>query len=155
MACTMGLRSLPITLRFIMSEEEEALAYHEAGHAVIAMQLGYRCHWVAIAPKPAACCEEPVDHEHALQILLAARVVEREHTKAAEIWRDGNDKVRATNLALQITDRDTDKAGELINRMLAESRARVLEHWPEIERLARELLIKKRVTPLQTSKQHR
>jgi len=133
--------------------EKEALAYHEAGHAIVAMKLGYRCHWVAIEPEPRTCCDEPV--EHALQILIAARVSERKHTKAPEIWRDQDDKQKAVNLALWATNGDTEKAGDLLNEMLAEACASVDQHWGAIEQLAQDLLIKKKITFVaQEPKQH-
>ena len=33
-----------------MTAAREAIAYHEAGHAVISMKLGYRCLYVTIIP---------------------------------------------------------------------------------------------------------
>jgi hypothetical protein len=77
---------------------------------------------------------------------MAARIAEQRHTAAQDIWRDQNDRVRATNLALANAGGDIERAGELINRMLVETRARVEQHWAEIERLAHALLLAKRVT---------
>jgi hypothetical protein len=125
-------------------KNDHALAFHEAGHAIVAMKLGYRCRWVAIEPMPRTCCEEPV--EHALQILVAARIAEQTYTQSLDIWHDQNDRVRAMNLALWVTDGDTDKAGELISEMLVSARELVDRHWAEIEQLAQELLVNKTVT---------
>src|SRR6476620_6948175 len=61
--------------------EREAIAYHEAGHAVISMTLGYRCLYVTIIPDGDrlghVCCEDPLvgEHDdkikHALKVLIA------------------------------------------------------------------------------------
>jgi ATP-dependent Zn protease len=61
-------------------DTREAIAYHEAGHAVISMKLGYRCLYVTIIPDGSrlghACCEDPLigGHDdkikHALKVLL-------------------------------------------------------------------------------------
>jgi hypothetical protein len=58
--------------------------------------------------------------------------------------------VKATNLALLATDRDTERAETLINEMIQETRKLVEQHWPEIEALAQRLLVKQRVNFLET-----
>ncbi len=44
-----------------MTDPREAIAYHEAGHAVISMKLGYKCLYVTIIPDDDrlghVCCE--------------------------------------------------------------------------------------------------
>jgi hypothetical protein len=123
--------------------DEEAVAYHEAAHAVVSLVLGYRCRYVAIRPKGEACCDQPA--EHALQILIAARIAEAKHAGSSDIWRDSDDKVRATNLALWITRGDTEQAGALISLLIAETTDRVEEHWPAIGRVAAALLERSRI----------
>ena len=69
-----------------MTAASEAIAYHEAGHAVISMKLGYRCLYVTIVPDGDrlghVCCEDPMvvgrDDEirHALKVLIAASLAE-------------------------------------------------------------------------------
>ena len=64
---------------------------------------------------------------------------------------DADDRVKATNLALLATDRDTERAETLINEMIQETRKLVEQHWPEIEALAQRLLVNQRVNFLGTS----
>ena len=59
-------------------------------------------------------------------------------------------RVKATNLALLATDRDTERTETLINEMIQETRKLVEQHWPEIEALAKRLLVKQRVNFLET-----
>jgi hypothetical protein len=54
------------------------------------------------------------------------------------------------NLALLATDRDTERAAALVNEMIGETRKLVEQHWPAIEALAEQLLIKGRVNFLET-----
>ena len=64
---------------------------------------------------------------------------------------DADDRVKTTNLALLVTDRDTERAETLINEMIQETRKLVEQHWPEIEALAQRLLVNQRVNFLGTS----
>lgn len=99
-----------------MADQREAIAYDEAGHAVISMKLGYRCLYVTIIPDGDrlghVCCEDPLvgGHddkiEHALKVLIAARLSEGKHV-GCPTWGDTDDRVKATNLALLATDRNT------------------------------------------------
>ena len=57
--------------------------------------------------------------------------------------------MKATNLALLATDRDTERAEALINEMIGEARKLVEQHWPDIETLAQRLLVEGRVNFLQ------
>ena len=139
-------------------DPREAIAYHEAGHAVISMKLGYRCLYVTIVPDGSrlghVCCEDPLvgGHddriEHALKVLIAARLAEGRHVGSAT-WGDADDRVKATNLALLTTDRDCERAEALINEMIRETRKLIKEHWPEIEALAQRLLFEGRVNFLE------
>ena len=136
----------------------EAIAYHEAGHAVISMKLGYRCLYVTIIPDGGrlghVCCEDPLigghDNkiEHALKVLMAANLAEGRHVRS-QTWDNADDRVKATNLALLATDRDTERAEALINQMIGETRELVEQHWPDIEALAQRLLVKGRVNFLE------
>jgi len=138
-----------------MSHEIDAIAYHEAGHAVISMRLGYRCLYVTIVPDGDrlghVCCEDPMigDHEqkveHALKVLIAARLAEGKCNGSEGIWGDAEDRVRATNIALSATDGDTDRAKALLNEMIDETRQLVDAHWSDIEILAQRLLTEKTV----------
>ena len=63
---------------------------------------------------------------------------------------DADDRVKATNLALLASDRDTERAEVLVNEMIGEARKLVEQYWPDIEALAERLLIKGRVNFLDT-----
>ena len=95
------------------------------------------------------CCEDPPigGHDdkikHALKVLIAARLSEGKHV-GSPTWGDADDRVKATNLALLATDRDTEHAEALINEMIGEARKLVEQHWPDIEALAQRLLVKGR-----------
>ena len=137
----------------------EAIAYHEAGHAVVSMKLGYKCLYVTIIPDGDrlghVCCEDPLagGHDdkikHALKVLIAASLAERKHI-GSPTWGDADDRVKATNLALLASDRDTERAEVLVNEMIGEARKLVEQYWPDIEALAERLLIKGRVNFLDT-----
>ncbi|HEY6675950.1 MAG TPA: hypothetical protein VIZ87_04125 [Terrimicrobium sp.] len=137
-----------------MTHPREAIAYHEAGHAVISMKLGYRCLHVTIIPDGDrlghVCCEDPLFGEHndkikhALKVLIAASLAESKHI-GSRTWGDAEDRVKATNLALLAADRDTERAEALINEMIDEARKLVEQHWPDIEKLAEQLLEEGRV----------
>jgi hypothetical protein len=104
-----------------------AVAYHEAWHAVISMKLGYRCLYVTIIPDGDrlghVCCEDPLvgGHDdkikHALKVLIAASLAESKQS-GSRTWGDADDRMKATNLALLATDRDTERANALINEMI-------------------------------------
>ena len=136
------------------SSSREAVAYHEAGHAVISMKLGYRCLYVTIIPDGDrlghVCCEDPlvgghVDKiKHALKVLIAASVAESKHV-GSKSWGDGDDRLRATNLALLATDRDTQRVEVLIEEPIDGARKLVEQHWPDIEKPAEQLLVEGRI----------
>jgi hypothetical protein len=123
------------------------------------MKLGYRCLYVIIIPDGDrlghVCCENPMvgGHDdkikHALKVLIAASLAENKHI-GSRTWGDADDRVKAMNLALLATDRDTEHAEALLNEMICEARQLVEQHWPDIEALAERLLIKGRVNFLRT-----
>jgi len=126
---------------------------------VISMKLGYRCLYVTIVPDGNrlghVCCEDPLvgGHddkiEHALMVLIAASLAEGKYTGSRDIWDDADDRVKAIGIALLATDRDTERAEALINKMIGEARKLVEQHWPDIEALAQQLLVKERVNFLE------
>lgn len=131
--------------RRILTPAREAIAYHEAGHAVISMKLGYRCLYVTTIPDGDGlghvCCEDPMagGHDdkikHALKVLIATSLAD--------------DHVKAMNLALLATDHDTEQAEALINEVIGEARKLVEQHWPDIEKLAVQIIVEGRVNFLQ------
>ena len=133
-----------------VTDPREAIAYHEAGHAVISMKLGYKCLYVTIIPDGSrlghVCCEDPLigGHDdkikHALKVLIAASLAEGKHL-GSPTWGDAEDRARAKNLALLVTYRDTERADALINDMIGKTRELVEQYWPEINMLAQRLLV--------------
>ena len=73
-------------------------------------------------------------------MLIAASIAESKHI-GSRTWGDADDRVKATNLALLATDRDTEHAEALFNEMVGEARKLVEKYWPDIEELAEQLLI--------------
>jgi hypothetical protein len=146
-----------------MIDPREAIAYHEAGHAVISMKLGYRCLYVTIVPDGDrlghVCCEDPLiadrheKIEHALKVLIAAGLSEGKHL-GCPTWGDADDRVKAKNLALLVADHNTGRAEALIDAMIVETRSLVEQHWPDIATLAQRLLIKGRVNFLAPKSGH-
>jgi peptidase M41-like protein len=144
--------------RRILTPAREAIAYHEAGHAVISMKLGYRCLYVTTIPDGDrlghVCCEDPMagGHDdkikHALKVLIAASLAESKHI-GSRTWGDADDHVKAMNLALLATDHDTEQAEALINEVIGEARKLVEQHWPDIEKLAVQIIVEGRVNFLQ------
>jgi hypothetical protein len=127
-----------------MGNDRKAVAYHQAGHAVVAMALGYRCYSVAIEDGGRAVCDEPA--EHALALLIGSFVAEAKCTGEADIWRDEDDRVRAADLALWIARGDMKTASSLLTTVTAQTKARVEEHWAEIETIANALVEKRKLS---------
>lgn len=141
-----------------MTDLREAIAYHEAGHAVISMKFGYKCLYVTIIPDGDrlghACCEHPMivgrdnEAEEAIKVLLAASLSEGKLLGRPTL-RDTEDRVSARNLALLATKQDAERAEALVNEMIDEARELVERYWPEIEKLAQKLLVNGRVNFLE------
>ena len=122
------------------------------------MKLGYRCLYVTIIPDGErlghVCCEDPLvgGHydkiKHALKVLIAASLAESKHI-GSRTWGDADDRVKATNLALLASDGDTEHAEGLLNEAIGEARKLVEQHWPDIGKLAEQLLVEGRVNFLQ------
>lgn len=131
-----------------MPDPREPRAYHEAGHAIISMKLGYKCLYVTIIPDGArlghVCCEDPLTTEDnkiedALRVLIAASLSEAEHF-GRSTWGDADDRKKATRLALLATAQNTQRADALMTRLVDETRRIVKMHWSEIDKLAQRLL---------------
>lgn len=127
-----------------MEDNPKALAYHQAGRAVVALALGYRCYSVNIEDGGKAICDEPA--EHALALLIASFIAEAKRTGKADIWRDEDDRVRAADLALWITSGDLDTASTLLSTVTEKTKARIEEHWSQIEAIANALAGKGRLS---------
>jgi hypothetical protein len=145
----MTVASMPGSRPFV-TDQREAIAYHEAGHAVISMKLGYKCLYVTIIPdgdrQGHVCCEDPMivggnsKIEDAIKVLMAAALSEGKHLGRAT-WGDAEDRLTARKLALLACNQDTEQAEALINEIIAKARQMVEHHWSEIEAVAQQLLM--------------
>ena len=140
-----------------MTDQREAIAYHEAGHALISIKLGYACLYATIIPDGDrlghVCCEDPMvvgrgsKIEDALKVLMAASLSEGFH-RGRKSWGDIEDRLMAKKLALLACNQNADQAEALINEMVCETRQLVESHWSEIETLAQRLLTQGKVNLL-------
>jgi hypothetical protein len=138
-------------------------AYHEAGHAVVAMKLGYKCWSVSIVPdedgRPGrAICEDPRRLEQGTRqqrferyvvIQLAAAIAELKFSHEGEA-HDGFDKADIFNAVIEHTGckeiKDIDAARmKVLTQTRPVAEHLVEQHWEEIEALAQRLLVDKTV----------
>jgi len=133
-----------------VTDQREAIAYHEAGHAVISMKLGYKCLYVTTIPDADrlghVCGEDPLGAgrgsriEDAMKVLIAASLSEGLQLGHAT-WGDAEDRLMIGKLALLASDQDAKRAEVLINEIMGETRQLVEHHWSEIDALAQQLLL--------------
>jgi ATP-dependent Zn protease len=138
----------------------EHIAYHEAGHAVIALVLGYKVGKVTIKPKPftlgnvemevgEASSDRCVDRDAAdIKIDLAGSLAERlvNHSPLNELIEQGS---RGDWLSVRRTARqlNTQREAEILIVMLAlETAALVQQHKEAIGRVAAALLERETLT---------
>ena len=129
----------------------ELTAYHEAGHAVIALALGRPIHRVTICPDKelAGSCAfgKPVFRpsedwlEREALIALAGLAAEARFSGEYELQGAARDRRYVASLALQRTG-DVRKAERLERRLLAKVEHLLArdENWSAVERIAAELL---------------
>ena len=141
------------------ARSREATAYHEAGHAVAAWNLGYRSIRASITAGHESAGE--VRHESPLVgdevefdgselarlrverviiIRLAGPIAQKRHRRTSwRRWHGGTDYAVAADLALRVCG-----SGEIASAFLKwldrRAKALVEEHWPAVERLANALL---------------
>lgn len=147
--------SLPVEREALPAEQQvllclTATAYHEAGHAVIALALGRSVQRVSITP---GCgwlgrCEfqkgrvRPTEDwlEREILIALAGAAAEARHT-GAYAWDGAVDDLRTVRrLAVQ---RASERQAERLERRLMAKVEHLLEqagHWQAVELIAAELL---------------
>jgi hypothetical protein len=146
---------------------DEEAAYHEAGHAIVAMKLGYACASVSILNKNAngdregALCEDPrltqlgtprQRYEDRVTILAAAEVAQRKTTPHGS-WKTNIRGDQADILEAVIVHLGRHATEDAIHRerrqVLAEIRPiaekLVVGTGMKIDRLAQQLLVKKKV----------
>jgi hypothetical protein len=138
----MGRRSVRWMPRLRRHPGRKALAYHEAGHAVIGYVLGLEIEQITIIPNETSLgqcryrgwetSEAGGDLDSHLRLLLAGGVAEEIATGAPS---RGSDERRALALALARGDGEAEAAermaaaGSLVARFLE-------EHWPVVKALA-------------------
>jgi len=128
----------------------EATAYHEAGHAVVALELGRPVAYVSALPGRlflGTCAfGKPVFRpsedwlEREMLIALAGPAAEARHT-GVYCWEGGGrDLAFAESLARERADGDR-QAARLLRRMLAKTEHLLHQedNWDAVERLAAEL----------------
>jgi ATP-dependent Zn protease len=132
-------------------EPRDATAYHEAGHAVMALALGRPVACVSILPdrRFLGVCEfgkavfRPSEDWLEREILIALAGIAAEARHTGEYAWDAADRDRAYALGLAAERAGSyRKAERLLRRLL--SKAEYLlgraENWPAVEKLAAELL---------------
>ena len=130
--------------------QDEATAYHEAGHAVVALALGRPVHRVSILPRHERLgqCEfgkavqRPSEDwlENEILIALAGLAAEARRTGSYALDAAGRDLRYVRRLALQ---RSGERAvGRLERRLLAKVEHLLSDeaHWRAVELIAAELL---------------
>ena len=129
---------------------DEATAYHEAGHAVVALALGRPVHKVSVLPNRdrLGWCEfrkgvfRPSEDwvERELLIALAGMAAEARHTGTYDRAAAGRDLRYARGLVLQ---RATERSAERLERRMLAKVENLLDdegHWRAVELIAAELL---------------
>jgi ATP-dependent Zn protease len=131
---------------------DEATAYHEAGHAVMALALGRPVAGVSVRARReyAGTCAfgkaviRPSEDwlERELLISLAGLAAEARHTGTYAWDAAARDQAYAEDLALQRAGGSVRKAQRLLRRMLAKAEYLLGRdgNWRAVERLAAELL---------------
>jgi len=145
--------------------KKQTIAYHEAGHAVVAHRLGYRVDGVSIVPKEASEARTKLPNpmrrkdaeldrhriwvEHAAIIALAGPLTQKRHSPHSN-WRSGGSgygKFLTKGADFQVVSNLIDrvhgegKVAQTFWRYLEAQAQRLVDiNWPAIERVARALL---------------
>ncbi|HJZ55405.1 MAG TPA: hypothetical protein VKE74_10625 [Gemmataceae bacterium] len=132
------------------TQYDEATAYHEAGHAVVALALDRPVHRVSVLPgrELLGKCEfgkgvsRPTDDwlEREILISLAGMAAEARHTGTYDRAAAGRDLRLARRLAVQRAGQR--QADRLERRLLAKTENLLFDdgHWHAVELIAAELL---------------
>ena len=114
----------------------DLVAYHEAGHAVVAWAMGYRVHSAHVkAEGGCECvCADPVEGEGKFILCFAGPAAQRKHG-TYETWHGGHDLARAVEIGDRFSVSD-DRVSKLIDR----AHELVAEHWPSVGRVAEALI---------------
>jgi hypothetical protein len=131
---------------------DEATAYHEAGHAIMALALGRPVAFVSALParQHLGICEfgkavfRPTEDwvEREMLIALAGLAAESRRTGEYDWNTAGKDLASAERLALDRADGHERKAQRLLRRSLSKAEHLLAQeaHWRAVERLAAELM---------------
>ena len=131
---------------------DEATAYHEAGHAVMALLLGRPVAFVSIRParERLGMCEfgkapyRPAEDwvEREMLISLAGIAAEARLTGAYDWLAGARDQIYAEGLALDRAGGDAKRAQRLLRRHLAKAEHLLGQegNWHAVERMAAELV---------------
>lgn len=141
-----------------MSESERiATAYHEAGHAVVALALGKPIHKVTISPNRdrVGMCQTQKGHfrpshdqlEDAILILFAGYVAEARFTGQPNHIGATSDFKQIRRLSSQRADGER-QVERLEKRLLAKTEYMLEdeEYWGAVERIAKELVVKETIS---------
>jgi hypothetical protein len=130
-----------------MNDEVKVLAYHEAGHAVVALALGSRCTLVELEPPHTHCLHRRNGSGEINRALTAFAGMIAELLVcgiAADVetaWRV--DLQTAQQVAEELAPDDVEAT---LERFRARAEALVVRHWREIEVVAAALLMRKSLT---------
>ena len=150
---------------------DEEAAYHEAGHAIVAMQLGYACASVSIVvtnetgDREGALCDDPRDerlahhgsrqqrYEDRVTILVASEIAQQKISPRGS-WKANirGDQADILDAVIEHIGRDASEDATHRERRLVLAKVRpiaervVVQQWHKIDRLAQELLAKSKVT---------
>lgn len=129
----------------------ERTAYHEAGHAVVALALGRQVRWVSIVPERtlAGICEfqkaviRPTEDwvERELMIALAGLAAQAGHEGDYDWGGAEHDLRYARSLALKRA--GTERAGERLTKRVLSKTENLLGrdgHWEAVEQIAAALM---------------
>ena len=133
-----------------MEPPDEATAYHEAGHAVVALALGRPVHQVSIRPdreRLGVCAFgkavfRPSEDWLEREILIALGGVAAEARHTGDYAWDGAARDRQYVRRLAVQRAGERRAGRLERRLLAKAEHLLAQegHWRAVELIAAELL---------------
>lgn len=139
------------------TDEEIATAYHEAGHAVIALIVGRPVHRVSILPNQLrlGVCELKKGALRKLQDVLEAEILVLLGGLAAEArfrgkyhWQSAQKDLRMVRELVETRAASARQVDRLERRFLDKTEHLLGQegHWAGVERLARELLVSKSIS---------
>ena len=126
-----------------MNPADHATAFHEAGHAVVALALGGKIKSVEIGSEPLTHCLHRRGTTHAAVVALAGGLAERRAEPWGLSWGDRIDRQCAREVAERLA--PADPLGQL-QIFLDQAEALLDRHWREVEAVAAALLRRGKLT---------